>query len=268
MIARYGRTNVWVMATILGEWPPSALNGLLSINEVEVAMRRTYRKDQYNWCEKRLGVDVARFGDDRTTLCPRQGQQWHKPVELRGVRTNVISARIIQACNRWEPRDPTSIRILIDQTGGWGQGTVDQLIVAGYTPQDLVYSTPSPDARYYNLRSYMWFMMAEHIRESAAIPDIDATKTLRAELTAATYTLRDGKLAVEPKELIKQKLGYSPDLADGYAETYAIPDQPRQSRYKTQAAQTALHEWEPASVEARSGDKAWDWDPFREEKLI
>jgi hypothetical protein len=258
-IARYGRSNPWVMATILGQFPPSAMNALLGVAEVETAMKRHYEKRAYSWSEKRLGVDVARFGDDRTVLAPRQGQKWFAPVELRGVRTNVIAARIIQAVNRWEPRDPTSIRIMIDQTGGWGQGTVDQLIVSGYSPQDLVYSTPSPDPRYYNLRSYMYFMMAEHIRSSAAIPDIDATKTLRAELTASTYTLRDGKLAVEPKELIKSKLGYSPDLADGFAMTYALPDMPRRPSFVAQRAEKVLTDWEPAAAGGKVS--SWDWEP-------
>jgi phage terminase large subunit len=258
----YGRTNPWVMATILGQFPPSSINALLGIEDVEAAMRRHARPDAYDWAEKRLGVDCARFGDDRTTICPRQGIAWFKPVELRGVRTSVIAARIITGANKWEPRDPTSIRVLIDQTGGWGQGTVDQLDVAGYAPMDLVYSTPSPDPKYYNLRSYMHFTMADHVRSSAVIPDLPETKTLRAELTAALYTLREGKLWVIDKAIIKQKLGYSPDLADGYAQTYAIPDMPKMSRLAQAQARRAKTEFDPHREEETRAKT--EFDPYRE----
>lgn len=261
-IRKYGRTNPWVMATILGQFPPSSINALLGIEEVEVAMRRQPRPDAYNWAEKRLGVDCARFGDDRTTICPRQGIAWRKPAELRGQRTSVIAARIITGTHKWEPMNPTSIRIMIDQTGGWGQGTVDQLLVGGYSPMDLVYSTPSPEPQYYNLRSYMHFKLADHVRAAAAIPDIPETKTLRAELTAAYYTLREGKLWVIDKDLIKAKLGYSPDLADGYAQTYAIPDMPKQSMMQAAAAQKARTEFDPYREEERQA-KA-DYDPYTE----
>jgi hypothetical protein len=264
MIKLYGRDNPWVKATILGQFPPASINALLGIEEVEDAMRREYRREQYEWAQKRLGVDCARFGGDRTTLCPRQGPQWHKPEELRGARTSAIAARIIQGCHRWEPANPLSIWIGIDQTGGWGQGTVDQLIVAGYTPMDLVYSTPATKPEYFNLRAQMYFEMAAHVRRSAAIPDIPATSTLRRELTAATYTLKDGKLMVEDKGLIKMRLGYSPDLADGYAQTYAIPDLPKNESLLAQFGLSHQHhattEFDPHAHQDRARAQT-EFDP-------
>jgi hypothetical protein len=258
-IKLYGRENPWVKATILGEFPPASINALLGIEDVENAMRRHYRIDAYEWAEKRLGVDCARFGDDRSMLCPRQGVVWFNPEALRNVRTSVIAGRIVQAVQKWEPHDPTSIRILIDQTGGWGQGTVDQLIVAGYPAMELVYSTPSPDPRFFNLRSYMHFKLAEHVRERAQIPDTPKTRDLRRELTAATYTLREGKLWVEPKEMIKAKLGHSPDMADGYAQTYALPDMPRRSMQQRKVTQKARTDFDPNRMETER-----DFDPMRE----
>lgn len=249
MIQLYGRTNPWVMATILAQFPPASINAVLGIEEVEEAMRRHYAIEAYQWMEKRLGVDCARFGNDRTTLCPRWGLRWLNPIALRGARTDAIAARIIQGLHRWEPKDPASIRVLIDQTGGWGQGTADQLIVGGYPVMELVYSQPSPHPMYFNLRSYMHMEMAKHVRERAAIPDSAETRGLRRELTAATYTLREGKIWVEPKELIKVKLdGQSPDLADGYANTYALPDMPKASRQAQAAARTTRHEFDPYAV--------------------
>lgn len=263
-IRLYGRDNPWVMATILGQFPPSSINALLGIEDVEKAMKRAPTKDQWQWAQKRLGVDCARFGDDRTTLCPRQGLMWFKPTALRGVRTNVISGRIVQAVNKWNPRNPQDVWIGIDQTGGWGQGTVDQLLVAGLEPQELVYSTPAPDPKYYNLRSYMWFEMAKHIRRSAALPPHVAE--LRPELTAPTYSLKEGKLILEPKEMIKARLGYSPDVADGYAQTYAIPDMPADFAKRRQQGRQAATEFDPFNPnrDEEQRKSAVDFNPFEE----
>jgi phage terminase large subunit len=246
-IQKYGPTNPWVMATILGLFPPASITQLISIEEVETAMKRDYRKDAYESTEKRLGVDCARFGDDSTTICPRQGVVWMPPVDppLRGVRTNVIAGRIVQECHQWEPGDPASIRIMIDQTGGWGQGTVDQLLLAKLNPMELVYSTPSPDPMFYNLRAYQNFQMADHIRKAAAIPDIPSTQVLKRELTAMTYSLREGKLIIEDKALIKKRLGYSPDHADGYAATYAMPDMPARTGLALLQQQTSTGDFDP-----------------------
>jgi len=54
---------------VLGEFPPTSINALLGVEE---AMPRHLRIDQYDWAQKRLGVDVVRFGDDRTVIFPRQ----------------------------------------------------------------------------------------------------------------------------------------------------------------------------------------------------
>ena len=38
---------------------------------------------RYEWAQKRIGVDVARFGDDRTVIWPRQGLCAFQPIEMR-----------------------------------------------------------------------------------------------------------------------------------------------------------------------------------------
>jgi phage terminase large subunit len=85
-IASYGRDNPWVMVNVLGEFPPSSINALLGANDVEAAMQRHLPIDVYGWAQKRLGVDVARFGDDRSVIFPRQGLASFKPRVLSTTR--------------------------------------------------------------------------------------------------------------------------------------------------------------------------------------
>jgi hypothetical protein len=203
---------------VYGKFPPSSINVLLGPDEVSAAMARTMHEEDYKYSQKRLGVDVARFGDDRTVLFPRQGLASFKPVEMRGARTNEIAARIMLAKSKWNQEME-----FIDDTGGFGAGVIDSLIQAGQSPIAVNFSGRAIDPRYVNKRAEMWFNMADWVKRGGALPKIPE---LSRELTAPTYTFQNGKFLIEPKDQIKERLGYSPDLADALALTFALPDMP------------------------------------------
>lgn len=212
-IDKYGRSNPWVMAYILGQFPPSSLNALLGPDEVTAAMKRHHGVDAYDWAGKVIGVDVARFGDDRTVLFPRQGVAAFQPEVMRGSRTHEIGARVAQAWNKWR-----ADAIMVDGSGGYGAGVVDSLIQHGLSPMEINFSGKADDSRYFNKRSEMWFRLAEWVKRGGALPNIPE---LVRELTAPTYAFHQGKLRLEEKDQIKARLGFSPDLADALALTFA-----------------------------------------------
>lgn len=217
-IKAFGRDNPWIMSSILGQFPPSSINTLLGVDEVEAATKRGVSDYDVSISQKRLGVDCARFGDDRTVIFPRQGLLAYKPVEMRGARSNDIAARVAQAKNKWK-----SELEFVDGTGGFGSGVIDSLLQTGFSPLEIHFSGKAIDSRYYNKRAEMWFQMAEWIRRGGCIPkDSELVK----ELTAPTYTFQNGKFLLEPKEKIKERLGFSPDKADALALTFALPDMP------------------------------------------
>lgn len=240
-IEKYGRDNPWVMATILGQFPPNGFNTILSVDEVEASMKRAYKEDAYSWSQKRLGIDVARFGDDRTVIFPRQGLMAFKPVELRGMRTTDIAARVMQAKAKWKSEVE-----LVDDTGHWGHGVIDNLFAAGFNPIGIQFHAPALNPRYKNRRAEMWLEMGEWVKRGGALPNIPSLIT---ELTAPTYTFVNGQLMLEDKDQIKKRIGRSPDLADGLALTLAIPDMP--------AADS------PQAMFSENGKMKSDWDPFK-----
>jgi hypothetical protein len=214
----YGRDNPWVKAYILGEFPESNINTLLSLDEVTKAVNRQIPPSDYEKAQKRLGVDVGRFGGDRSVIIPRQGLRCFKPVVMIGARSNEIAARVALAKSKWK-----SEMEFIDGTGGFGSGVVDSLIQAGHSPQEIHFSGKAIDNRYYNKRSEMWFNMAEWIKRGGSIPDDDS---LIKELCSPTYAFQNGRFLLEPKEQIKKRLGFSPDLCDALALTFAFPEMP------------------------------------------
>lgn len=236
-IKKYGRENPWVMAFILGLFPPTSINTLFGPDEVAKAMERHLNDEQYDFAQKRLGVDVARFGDDRTIIFPRQGLASFRPVEMRNARTNDIAARVIQAKVKWD-----SEMEFVDGTGGFGSGVIDAMIQGGYSPQEIHFSGKAIDSRYLNKRAEMWFNMADWVKRGGALPKINE---LAKELCAPTYTFVGGKFQLEPKDQIKERLKYSPDMADALALTFALPEMPRARTLPGQDQSRLKHDYDP-----------------------
>jgi hypothetical protein len=243
-IETFGRDNPWVMAFILGQFPPGSINALLTVDEVEAAMGRHLREDQYNWAQKRLGIDVARFGDDRSVVFPRQGLASLRPTVMRHQRTTDIAAVVAQVKAEWQ-----SEMEFVDDTGHWGHGVIDNLFAAGFAPQGIQFHGPAIDPRYKNRRAEMWMLMADWVKRGGSLPNLPE---LVGELTAPTYTFLQGKIQLEDKDMIKKRLGRSPDLADALALTFALPDQPGSLAY--------LH----PSLAPKSGRVNIDYDPYKQ----
>lgn len=255
-IDTYGRDNPWVMVNVLGQFPPSSINALLGVEEVEAAMKRHLRTDAYDWAQKRLGVDVARFGDDRTVIFPRQGLASFRPIIMRNERTTNIAARVMVAKKRWG-----SELELIDDTGHWGHGVIDNLISAGIPAIGIQYHGKALNPRYRNRRAEMWIKGAQAIKDGAALPHIPE---MIGELIEPTYTFINGVFQLEDKDQIKERLGRSPDLADAYFLTYALEDMPGEVIERLKGQARAKRDEHPYELPDRDeiGRAERDRDPF------
>jgi hypothetical protein len=220
-IALYGRDNPWVMASILGKFPPSSLNALLGPDDVRTAMARHLRTDEYEYVQKRLGIDVARFGDDSTVIFPRQGRAAFEPVEMRNARTDEIAARIAAAKAKWGSEFE-----MIDDTGGHGAGVIDALRLGGIGLLPINASSKPDDPRFYNKRAETTFRAAQWIKSGGgALPNLP--RFIKEAVAASRYTYKNGKFIVLEKEQIKTDLkGHSPDFWDAFCLTFALVDMP------------------------------------------
>jgi hypothetical protein len=202
-IQKYGKDNPWVLVNVFGQFPPTSLNTLLGPEEVEAAMKRRYKDQDYVYSQKRLGCDVAREGDDRTVIFPRQGLMAFKPVVMRSQYGPDIAARIMSARAKWGSEIE-----FIDDTGGWAGSVIDSVKQAGHNLFPINFAGKAIDPRYLNKRAEMWFEMAQWVKRGGALPNLPE---LMRELVAPTYTFQNGKFQIEPKDQIKKRLGYSPD---------------------------------------------------------
>lgn len=212
-IDEYGRDNPWVMAYILGKFPPTSVNALLGPDEVRESMARNLKDDEYDWAAVVLGVDPARFGDDRTVIIPRQGLRAYPPEVMRHARTQEILGKILKG-----KKDTGAQMIFVDETGGYGAGIIDGLYLGKHPCTSVMFSGKPTDPRYFNKRSEMYFEAAQWVKRGGQLPNIPE---LVREATAATYYFDKGRLRVEEKDQIKQRIGVSPDIWDAFVTTFA-----------------------------------------------
>lgn len=216
MIKAYGRESPFIKVMILGEWPAASLNALIGPDEVESAMRRSYREFEYAHAPKIMGVDVAREGDDASVIFPRQGIVAFPPMMYRNITSIQGAGAVSRHWNDWG-----ADACFVDATGGFGAGWIDALSQLGKAAIGVQYAgEASQPHRYFNKRAEMYFDCVAWIKAGGQLPPIPE---LTAALTQTTYTFKGDRLLLEPKEAIKLKLGYSPDHADALVQTFAFP---------------------------------------------
>ena len=214
-IQKYGADNPWVMVNVFGKFPPSGLQTLLSPDEVQTAMKRHHSEDQVAYAARILGVDVARFGDDATVVFPRQGMIAFPPHQMRNATTTNIAGYTGNKYKQWD-----ADAIMVDGTGGYGAGVIDQLNDLKYPVTEVQFAGKPIDPKFGNKRAEMWWLMCEWVRERGALPNVPE---LLAELTVPMYFFRGDKIFIEDKDQVKARLGRSPDFADALGLTFAMP---------------------------------------------
>ena len=223
-IEQWGLEDPWVMSYILGKFPTSAINTLLTVEEVDLAMSRSYRAEQIQHAAKILGVDVARQGMDSSVITPRQGLVMFPQKCFRGLTSHPLANQVIMHHNDWQGDG-----IIVDGTGGYGSGVIDALQTMGVFAFDCQFAGQADNPlKFYNKRAQILWDSAQWVKSGGSMP-YDAE--LRQEMTTVTYSFKGDRIIMEPKESVIKRLGRSPDKFDSLGVTFAFPIQKqRQTR--------------------------------------
>ena len=211
--ATYGENSNAYRVRVLGEFALRDDDSLIAADLVDAAMDRDIVLDTTQ--DLIYGIDVARFGADRTVLLKRQGnvvlsyKHWSGEDLMGTVGKIVHEARI----------DKPAI-IAVDSIGVGG-GVADRLRELGFNCIDVnVSETVALNQQANRLRDELWLNCKEWLETRAVkIPKDD---DLRAELIGPTYSFTsNGRIKVEGKAEMKRRGMRSPDLADALCLTFA-----------------------------------------------
>ncbi|MCE2469682.1 MAG: hypothetical protein J4F32_04075 [Dehalococcoidia bacterium] len=199
-------------ASVLAEFVSELRNSLVSRAEVSDAAAR--------WAEPApdepgapwlLGVDVARYGGDKTALCLRRGQRVESIKTVRGADTMEVVALVVEQARRY------GVRAVFVDGVGVGGGVVDRLRELGMPAVDVQAGSKARNAeRFVNLRAELFWGLRERFREGRiVIPD---DSELTTQLLALQYKeTESGRIQLARKDDIRRRGLPSLDKADALA---------------------------------------------------
>lgn len=217
MRKRYGADSNVYRVRVLGEFPNSDDNAVIPLDLCEAAVvRQVEPHGGMVW-----GVDVARFGSDRTALCKRRGNTVPEPIKTWRQKDTMQVAGLIYLEWQNTPPDARPSNIAVDVIG-IGAGVVDRLRELSLPVTGInVAEAASIDERYMRLRDELWFRARDWLAaKDCKLPEDEA---LIAELSTPTYAITSsGRLKVEGKDEMKKRGVDSPDIADAFCLTFAV----------------------------------------------
>lgn len=165
-----------------------------------------------------IGVDIARYGNDKTVLCYRKGRYCYKLKEYSHIDTVELANILTASIKEENPR-----RIFLDM-GNTGAGVYDILKDRGFakTVRGVNFGAKAMNSdRYYNKRAEMWAEANEWLKDNVQLVNDD--ELLDDLCSVNKFYDSSGRLQLESKDKVKERIGRSPDKADAFVLTFAEP---------------------------------------------
>lgn len=217
MRLRYGEESNAYRIRVLGEFPLADDDTIIPFHLVEAATQRDIELDED--AQTVWGLDVARFGSDKTVLAKRQGNVITEVNGWQGLdlmqTVGRVKAEYDGLPSHLRPRE-----IMVDVIG-MGGGVVDRLRELNVPVRGInVAESPSMGDTYTNLRAELWFKMRGWLEQRGA--KLPKNEQLIAELTSIRYSFASsGKMKAEGKDDMRKRGLSSPDYADAVCLTLA-----------------------------------------------
>ena len=233
LIRKYGRDSDIYRVRGLGEFPRGNPEAYIQLADVEAAMLREI--DIVPGAPFELGVDVARGGNDKTTVAIRQGNKGDFPIEAESKSTIPGVARLVLSIvikYRKLLNYNGVVRVKIDDTG-LGSGVTDilkedrenNLMVIPCLSGAIGAATSD---QYADKASEMWGELRDQIHyislPSEIILDGGApikSGLLKEELATRKVSYPNNRTKIQSKDDFKKSYGDSPDYADGEVLAFA-----------------------------------------------
>lgn len=228
LIDKYGKDSDVVRVRVYGEFPKAEADAFIPLEIAESAVGTGIEPSGITL---RLGVDVARFGDDETIIAPRIGNKVFDLLSYRKQDTMKTSGHVLKAAREYEKNFAkiSRVEIVIDDDG-LGGGVTDRLKevireenLTHYHVYPVSNGSASDDEHYINKGTEMWADMrdilqenfTDHMQGRSYSVELPNDERLITQLSQRKYNMTSkGKIALERKEDMKKRGLDSPDRAD------------------------------------------------------
>jgi len=222
IVKRYGEDSDEARIEVKGEFPSQGDKQFISRDVVSAAVLREIDFDEH--APLIMGVDPARYGDDKTVIRFRQGRHANMipPIKLKKLDNMEVAAECAHLIQKYNPQ-----AVCID--AGNGTGIIDRLRELGHKVHEVWFGGGSERTEWGNKRTELWAKMRDWLQGGV----IDSDKDLMDDLVGPEYNFmaNSDKMILEPKEKMKKRGLASPDDADALACTFAV--NPSRSDVKT-----------------------------------
>lgn len=208
---------------VVGNFPSRGDNVAIGLKLTEQALERWQETKAEGRLE--IGVDCAGFGDDENVAAGRRGKRMFPLVAVPGIidaveTAKMVAGRVMEFVREHRPKGSSEprARVKIDACGGYGNALALQLGAEEFKNEVeivmvMVSETADDEEHFPNLRSQVWFGVADWLREGGGLPPGD--RAMLTELRAARYSFdARTRRVIEPKREMKKRLKRSPDRAD------------------------------------------------------
>jgi hypothetical protein len=254
-IKDYGEESDFVKVRVFGLPPSASELQYIDKGRVDVALGR---KGVALLDEPIIaGFDVSGGGKAWNVIRFRQGLDGDpfdlKPIRIPGEHDPDRSQRVALCAELLSDKRPGRHIAAMFVDAAFGAPIVVRLRSMGFdNVYEVNFGAASPDPHYLNMRAYMWAKMKEWLL-LGGLPSEDQlpeAHRLSWQLCVPGYHVNSsGKLVIESKDSITKRGETSPDDADSFALTWAMPVQ---ASKPVRASTPTVSTWERTS-----GDGGW-----------
>ena len=230
LVRKFGEDSNVVRVRADGEFPRADDDALIPLEFCEAALQRRLADVPVPVGPRKLGIDVAWEGSDRTAFVCRQGHVVSHIAIYGKIEPMDVVGHALQHIRAWGVQE-----VYVDVIGvGSGvysrlheiaqQGGISARVYKVNVAEDAPY-IEAPDVRAHRLRDYIWLAVRDWLRDEPVV--FCAEKSLCDDLAGELGSIKllppdsEGRTRVEGKASMRSRGLLSPDISDALNCTFA-----------------------------------------------
>lgn len=223
----WGEDSALFQAKCEGNFPTNTVDGTIPLRDLQACRYLELPAAGV----REAGIDVG-AGGDRTVIRERVGMRAGRELTFVDSDPMKTIGKLVETINEWGVT-----RVKVDCIGiGWALTGRLRELSSQHNYQDTTHAAEvvginfaeaSIDPkRFMNLRAEVWWNIGREYSRLQKWDLAEVDDDVFAELSAPSYEIMDslGKIKIEPKEKVKQRLGRSPDRAEALLLAFAGGD--------------------------------------------